>query len=76
MEDPQSSSNAFNLVNAIKTCFKSTYTFQKDQPQVKTLTVSEIETPKSKEPEKALEDEFKDLHLNLPLLEVLSHAPV
>ncbi|GKB15690.1 hypothetical protein Tco_0849613 [Tanacetum coccineum] len=76
MEDPQSSSNAFNLVNAIKTCFKSTNTFQKDQPQVKTLTVSEIETPKSKEPKKDLEDEFKDLHLNLPLLEVLSHAPV
>ncbi|GJX38512.1 RNA-directed DNA polymerase, eukaryota, reverse transcriptase zinc-binding domain protein [Tanacetum coccineum] len=74
MGDPQSSSNPFNLVNAIKTCFKSTETFQKDQPQIKTLTVNEIETPKSKEPEKVLEDEFKDLHLNLPVLEVLAHA--
>ncbi|GKC36018.1 hypothetical protein Tco_1048402, partial [Tanacetum coccineum] len=49
---------------------------QEDQPQVKTLTVNEIETPKSKEPEKALEDEFKDLHLNIPVLEVLAHAPM
>ncbi|GJR95286.1 hypothetical protein Tco_0267460 [Tanacetum coccineum] len=74
MEDPQSSSNPFHSVNAIKTCFKSTNTFQKDQPQIKTLTVNKIETPKLKELEKALEDEFKDLHLNLPVLEVLAHA--
>ncbi|GKC55902.1 MAK10-like protein [Tanacetum coccineum] len=72
-KDPQSSSNPFNSVNAIKTCFKSTNDFQKDQPQIKILTVDEIETPKSKD-EKALEDEFKDLHLNLPVLEVLAHA--
>ncbi|GJS56533.1 DNA-directed DNA polymerase [Tanacetum coccineum] len=76
MEDPHSSSNPFNSVNAIKTCFKSTTNFQKDQLQVKTLTVNEIETPKSKEPEKALEDEIKDLHLNLSVLEVLTHAPL
>ncbi|GJV04172.1 MAK10-like protein [Tanacetum coccineum] len=30
----------------------------------------------SKEPEKALEDEFKDLHLNLTVLKVLAHAPM
>nr|GEV47218.1 hypothetical protein [Tanacetum cinerariifolium] len=30
----------------------------------------------SKEPEKALEDEFEDLHLNLPVLKVLAHAPM
>ncbi|GJY03024.1 hypothetical protein Tco_0361176 [Tanacetum coccineum] len=76
MEDPQSSSNPFNSVNAIKTCFKLTNTFQKDQPQKKSLTVNEVETPKSKEPEKALEHKFKDLHLNLPVLKVLSHAPM
>ncbi|GKA37361.1 MAK10-like protein [Tanacetum coccineum] len=76
MEDSHSSSNPFNYVNAIKTCFKSTTNFQKDQLQVKTLTVNEIETPKSKEPKKALEDEFKDLHLNLSVLEVLTHAPL
>nr|GEV68987.1 DNA damage-inducible protein 1-like [Tanacetum cinerariifolium] len=47
-----------------------------DQPQIKALTVNGIETPKSNEPKKALEDEFKDLHLNLPVLEVLAHAPM
>ncbi|GKF20514.1 DNA damage-inducible protein 1-like protein, partial [Tanacetum coccineum] len=46
----------------------------KDQLQVNTLTVKEVETPKPKEP--ALEDEFKDLHLNLPVLEVLAHVPM
>ncbi|GKD95580.1 hypothetical protein Tco_1379477 [Tanacetum coccineum] len=72
MEDPQSSSNPFNLVNAIRMCFKSTNTFQ----EVKTLTANHIETLKSKEPDKALEDEFKDSHINLPVLEVLAHAPM
>ncbi|GKB74938.1 hypothetical protein Tco_0936350 [Tanacetum coccineum] len=76
MEDPHSTSNPFNSVNANKTCFKSTNTLPKDQQQIKTLTVNNIETPKSKELEKALEDEFKDLHLNLPVLEVLDHAPM
>nr|GEU55575.1 hypothetical protein [Tanacetum cinerariifolium] len=76
MEDPQSSSNPFKSVNPIKTCFKSTNTLPKDQPQIKTLTVDIIETPKSREPKKALEDEFKDLHLNLSVLEVLAHAPM
>nr|GEY63877.1 hypothetical protein [Tanacetum cinerariifolium] len=41
-----------------------------------TLTVDEIETSKPKEPEKALEDEFKDLHLNLLVLEVPAHDPM
>ncbi|GKB00366.1 MAK10-like protein [Tanacetum coccineum] len=37
--------------------------------------VFEVEPMKEKEePEKALEDEFKDLHLNLSVLEVLAHA--
>ncbi|GJV36419.1 hypothetical protein Tco_1408896 [Tanacetum coccineum] len=36
--------------------------------------VNEIGTPKPKEPKRTLEDEFKDLHLNLPVLEVLTHA--
>ncbi|GJR12422.1 hypothetical protein Tco_0795074 [Tanacetum coccineum] len=76
MEDPQSSSNPLKSVNAIKTCFKSTNNFQKDHIQVKTLTVNKVETPKSEEHEKALEDEFKDLHLNLPVLEVLAHVPI
>ncbi|GJZ51073.1 hypothetical protein Tco_0605588 [Tanacetum coccineum] len=71
-----SSSHPFNSINAIKTCSKQTNNFQKDPPQVKTLTVNEIGTPKSKEPKQTLEDEFKDLHLKLPVLEVLAHAPI
>ncbi|GJY01675.1 hypothetical protein Tco_0359827 [Tanacetum coccineum] len=75
-EDPQSSSCLFNSINAIKTCFKPTNDFQKDQLHVKSLTVNKIETPKSKEPERALENEFKDLHLKLLVLEVLAHDPI
>ncbi|GKC56216.1 MAK10-like protein [Tanacetum coccineum] len=36
--------------------------------------VNEVGTTKSEEPKHTLEDEFKDLHLNLPILEVLAHA--
>ncbi|GJW23199.1 hypothetical protein Tco_0033821 [Tanacetum coccineum] len=74
MEDPQCSSHIHNLINAINTCSKQANEFQKDLPEVKTLAVNEIGTPKSKELEQILEDEFKDLHLNLPVLEVLAHA--
>ncbi|GKE60008.1 hypothetical protein Tco_1510375 [Tanacetum coccineum] len=49
---------------------KQTSNLQQDQLQ----TVIKIRTPKLKELEQALEDEFKDLHLNLPVLEVLTHA--
>ncbi|GKC82469.1 DNA damage-inducible protein 1-like protein [Tanacetum coccineum] len=38
--------------------------------------VNEVGTPKSKQPEQPLEDEFKDLHLNLLVLEVLAHVPM
>ncbi|GKC52603.1 hypothetical protein Tco_1075348 [Tanacetum coccineum] len=76
MEDPQSSPHSLNSVNAIKTCFKPKNHFQKDQLQVKTLTVNKSGTPKLKELEKALEDEFKDLHLKLSVLEVLAQAPM
>ncbi|GJU29457.1 MAK10-like protein [Tanacetum coccineum] len=33
-------------------------------------------TDEAGEPEKTLEDELKDLHLNLPVLKVLAHAPM
>ncbi|GJY39426.1 MAK10-like protein [Tanacetum coccineum] len=33
-----------------------------------------VELQQPEEPEPTLEDEFKDLHLNLPVLEVLAHA--
>ncbi|GJU34043.1 MAK10-like protein [Tanacetum coccineum] len=52
-------------------------TFKPEQNNlVKTLTVDEVEIPKSKEPKKAIEDEFKDLHLSLPVVEVLAHVPM
>ncbi|GJT50514.1 MAK10-like protein [Tanacetum coccineum] len=35
-----------------------------------------IKTEQTEEPKSTLEDEFQDLHLNLPILEVLAHAPI
>ncbi|GKE44702.1 MAK10-like protein [Tanacetum coccineum] len=40
------------------------------QPEIKT------EPPQAEEPEPILEDEFQDLRHNLPVLEVLAHAPI
>ncbi|GKC27080.1 hypothetical protein Tco_1034374 [Tanacetum coccineum] len=73
-DDPQCSSQIHNSINAIKTC--SDQHNENDQSEINTLTVNKIGTPRSKEPEQTLEDEFKDLHLNLPVLEVLAHAPM
>ncbi|GKF21867.1 hypothetical protein Tco_0070505 [Tanacetum coccineum] len=67
MEDPQCLSQIHNSINAIKTC--SNQHNENDQSKIKTLMVNEIRTPRSKEPEQTLEDEFKDLHLNLLVLE-------
>ncbi|GKA36507.1 MAK10-like protein [Tanacetum coccineum] len=61
-----------NSTNAIKMCSKQTNNLQKDQLQ----TVIEIGSPKPEELKKALKEEFKDLHFNLPVLEVLAHAPM
>ncbi|GJZ87514.1 retrovirus-related pol polyprotein from transposon TNT 1-94, partial [Tanacetum coccineum] len=74
IEDLQGSSNPFKSVNVIKTCFKPTHNCQRDQLQVKTLTVNKTGITKLKEPEKALEDKFKDSHRKLPVLEVLAYA--
>ncbi|GJY99264.1 hypothetical protein Tco_0516694 [Tanacetum coccineum] len=71
-KDPQCSSHPLSLINAIKTCSKETNHSQKDQLH----TTIEIGTQQLKEPEQTLEDEFKDLHINLPVLEVLAHAPM
>ncbi|GKA19846.1 MAK10-like protein [Tanacetum coccineum] len=35
-----------------------------------------IETQQLEEPEPTLEDEFQDLHLNLPVFKVLAHTPI
>ncbi|GJX77781.1 hypothetical protein Tco_0324592 [Tanacetum coccineum] len=69
-EDPQCSSHSLNLINAIKTCSIQTSNRQKDQLQM----VNEFGTSKPKEPTKALEVKFKDLHLNLPVLKVQAHT--
>ncbi|GJV58416.1 MAK10-like protein [Tanacetum coccineum] len=70
--DPQCSSHPSNSINAIKAHFKEATISQTSlrQPKIKT------EPPQPEEPEPNLEDEFQDLHLNLPVLEVLAHAPI
>nr|GEV00814.1 hypothetical protein [Tanacetum cinerariifolium] len=70
IKDPQCSSHSLNLINAVKACSKQASNFQKYQLQMGI----KIRTPRPKEPEKALEDEFKDLHLNLLVLEILARA--
>ncbi|GJU58842.1 MAK10-like protein [Tanacetum coccineum] len=71
-DDPQCSSHPSNSINAVKKYSKETNHPQKDQPQL----VMEIRTQRPEEPKQTLEDEFKDLHLNLPVLKVLAHAPI
>ncbi|GJV53888.1 MAK10-like protein [Tanacetum coccineum] len=70
--DPQCSSHPSTSINAIKTHFNEAIIFQTSLQQ----PVVEIKPQQPEEPEPTLEDEFKDLHLNLPVLEVLAHAPI
>ncbi|GKE04439.1 MAK10-like protein [Tanacetum coccineum] len=56
--NPQCSSHSSTSIDAIKTHFND--------------AIFEIQQPE--EPEPALEYEFKDLHLNIPVLEVLAHS--
>ncbi|GKC64737.1 MAK10-like protein [Tanacetum coccineum] len=74
MEDPQCSSQVKNSINAITTC--SEQPNESGTSNDDTFTISEIGTSKPKEPKCNLKDEFQDLHLNLPVLEVLAHAPI
>ncbi|GKB95322.1 hypothetical protein Tco_0981459 [Tanacetum coccineum] len=68
--DPQCSSHPSTSINAIKAHFKEATISQTSlwQPKI------EIEPQQLEEPEPTLEDEFLDLNLNLPVLEVLAHA--
>ncbi|GJY46004.1 DNA-directed DNA polymerase [Tanacetum coccineum] len=70
--DPQCSSHTSNPINAIKAHFKEPKNSQTSlwQPEI------EIKPQQPEEPELTLEDEFQDLHLNLPILKVLAHAPI
>ncbi|GKA43069.1 MAK10-like protein [Tanacetum coccineum] len=58
--DPQCSSHPSTSINAIKAHFNDAI----------------IEPQQPEEPEPTLKDEFKDLHLNLPVLKVLAYAPI
>ncbi|GJV67259.1 hypothetical protein Tco_1482768 [Tanacetum coccineum] len=68
--DPQCSSHPSTSINAIKAHFNETIISQTSLQQ----PVVEIEPQQPEEPRPTLENEFKDLHLNLPVLEVLAHA--
>nr|GFB05930.1 hypothetical protein [Tanacetum cinerariifolium] len=70
--DPQGSSHPSTIINAIKAHSKEVNISQTSllRPEM------EIKTQQPKELEPTLEDEFWDLHLNLPVLEVLAHAPI
>ncbi|GKC05125.1 hypothetical protein Tco_0996735 [Tanacetum coccineum] len=70
--DPQCSSHPSTSINAINAHFKEATISQTSlwQPKI------EIEPQQPEEPEPTLEDEFEDLHLNLLVLEVLTHAPI
>ncbi|GJS61516.1 hypothetical protein Tco_0656300 [Tanacetum coccineum] len=63
--DPQCSSHPSNSINAIKAHFKEATISQTSlrSPKIET------EPPQPEEPEPTLEDEFQDVHLNLPVLE-------
>ncbi|GJX02906.1 MAK10-like protein [Tanacetum coccineum] len=68
--DPQCSSHPSTLINAIKAHSKEANISQTSllRPRM------EIKTQQPEEPEPTLEEEFQDLHLNLPVLKVLAHA--
>ncbi|GJY33310.1 MAK10-like protein [Tanacetum coccineum] len=70
--EPQCSSHPSTSINAIKAHFNEEIISQTSlqQPMV------EIKPQQLKEPEPTLEKEFKGLHLNLPVLEVLASAPI
>nr|GEU58414.1 hypothetical protein [Tanacetum cinerariifolium] len=68
--DPQRSSHPATSINAIKAHFKEANISQTSLLQ----TRMGIKTQQPKESKPTLEDEFHDLHLNIPILEVLAHA--
>ncbi|GKF84298.1 hypothetical protein Tco_0249196 [Tanacetum coccineum] len=68
--DLQCSSYPSTSINAIKAHSKEANISQASLLQ----TRIGIELQQPEEPKPTLEDEFQDLHLNLPVLEVLAHA--
>ncbi|GJU14491.1 MAK10-like protein [Tanacetum coccineum] len=70
--DPQCSSHPSTSINAIKAHSKEANISQTSLPRPR----MEIKMQQPEEPKPTLEDEFQDLHLNLPVLEVLAHTPI
>ncbi|GJV27809.1 MAK10-like protein [Tanacetum coccineum] len=70
--DPQCSSHPSTSINAIMVHFKEATISQTSlrRPKIK------IKQQQPEDLEPTLEDEFQDLHLNLPVLEVLAHASI
>ncbi|GKD09194.1 hypothetical protein Tco_1188879, partial [Tanacetum coccineum] len=70
--DLKCSSHPSTSINAIKAHFKEATISQTSlqRPEV------EIKPQLPEKPEPTPEDEFQDLHLNLPVLEVQAHAPI
>ncbi|GJR27511.1 hypothetical protein Tco_1103743 [Tanacetum coccineum] len=75
--DPQCLSHPSNSINAIKAHFKEATISQTSlrQPEIET-NPPQPEEPEPTLKEPTLEDEFQDLNLNLPVLEVVAHAPI
>ncbi|GJX17592.1 hypothetical protein Tco_0218424 [Tanacetum coccineum] len=70
--DPQCSSHSSTSINSVKTCSKEASHSYSSLLQ----TGMRIRIEQTEELESTLEDEFQDLHLNLPVLEVLAHVPI
>ncbi|GJX40766.1 MAK10-like protein [Tanacetum coccineum] len=70
--DPQCSSYPSTLINVIKAHSKEANISYTSLPQAG----MGIKTQQPKKSKTTLEDEFRDLHLNLPVLKVLAHAPI
>ncbi|GKD02320.1 MAK10-like protein [Tanacetum coccineum] len=68
--DPQCSSHPSTSINAVKTCSTEANISQTSQLQIG----MGIGTEQLDRHEPTIKDEFQDLHLNLPVLEVLAHA--
>ncbi|GKA80248.1 DNA-directed DNA polymerase [Tanacetum coccineum] len=70
--DPQCSSHPSTSINPMKAHFKEATISQTSLRRPKI----ENEPQQPEGPEPTLENEFQDLHLNLPVLEVFAHAPI
>jgi hypothetical protein len=64
----------YYLVKSMSTCFKQNQILQKDQLN-KTSDIKPVNNIVETPPTQDLDDEFKELHLELPVIDVLARAP-